>query len=81
MGCTYAANDILKDGLWFTDDGPVLGWNHPIVVLAARWVGSGSAGQSAPPASKSALDVLKERFARGQIDQAEFEQRKKLLSD
>jgi putative membrane protein len=32
------------------------------------------------PAGKTALDILKDRFARGEIDQAEFEQRKKLLS-
>jgi putative membrane protein len=29
---------------------------------------------------RSALDILKERFARGEINQAEYEDRKRLLS-
>jgi putative membrane protein len=29
---------------------------------------------------KSALDILKDRFARGEIERAEYEERKKLLS-
>jgi putative membrane protein len=29
---------------------------------------------------KSSLDILRERFARGEIDQREYEERKKLLS-
>jgi putative membrane protein len=81
-----------RPGYWHYD----WGWGHMLfgslmmilfwggvtllVVLAARWIGSGSTSQSALLASRSALDVLKERFARGEIDQAEFEQRKKLLS-
>ena len=51
-----------------------------IVVLIVRWLGGGSV---APPATtaKAALDILKERFARGEIDKDEFEERKRLLSE
>jgi putative membrane protein len=31
--------------------------------------------------NKSALDILKDRFARGEIDRSEYEERRKLLSN
>ncbi len=53
-----------------------------VIVLLVRWIGSGSAGGAgAPSAGKTPLDILRERFARGEIDKEEFEERKKLLSD
>lgn len=52
-----------------------------LIVLAVRWLGRDSGDQSASPAGKTALDILKDRFARGEINKAEFEERKKLLSD
>ncbi len=48
---------------------------------SVRWLGRDSGDQSASPAGKTALDILKDRFARGEINKAEFEERKKLLSD
>ena len=60
-----------------------------LVVLAIRWLlrslsSSSAAGPSSPGAAgtatdDSALAVLRERFARGEIDAEEFEQRRRRL--
>lgn len=51
-----------------------------IVVLLVRWLsGSGRAAPSPAPGGKSPTDILKERFAKGEIDKKEFEERKKVL--
>lgn len=53
-----------------------------LIVLAVRWIGGGSASDSGTQTQrKSASEILKERFARGEIDKDEFEERKRLLSD
>ncbi len=62
----------------------VLFWGGIIIVIVflVRWLSSRSTGTVAPPpAGKSALEILNERFARGEIDKEEFEERKHLLSD
>ena len=46
-----------------------------LVVLLARWLGVGAA---ATP-RRAALDILEERFARGEIDKDEFEERRRTL--
>ena len=53
-----------------------------VVVLLVRWLGGIGHGR-APDASpgKTPLDILKERFARGEIDKEEFEERRRLLKD
>ncbi len=48
------------------------------VVLVLRLIGSGSSIGSSPDRS---LDILKERFARGEIDKTEFEERRRALSE
>jgi putative membrane protein len=51
-------------------------------VMILRSLGGKSTGTAVLPATdKTALDILKERFARGEIDTDEFEERKRLLSD
>ena len=48
-----------------------------VIVLVIRWLGGGRIGRS--PADKTPLDILKERFAQGDINKEEFEERKRLL--
>jgi putative membrane protein len=50
------------------------------VVLLVRWVG-GPWRQTTPPQSRTALDILKERFARGEIDKNEFEERRRVIGE
>ena len=47
------------------------------VVVVVKWL-AGPTGTGGTP-GKTALDVLKERYARGEIDQKEFEQKKRDL--
>ena len=52
-----------------------------VVVLLVRWLG-GAPNVSRPhlPPEKTPLDILTERFARGEIDKQEFEDKKRILS-
>ena len=48
-----------------------------VVVLIVRWLGG--TGHGTIPSGKSPLDNLRERFARGEIDKKEFEERRRVL--
>jgi putative membrane protein len=48
-----------------------------LVVYAVR--GSGGGGFTSAGSSKTPLEILDERFARGEIDEKEYKQRKKVL--
>ncbi|WP_366554824.1 SHOCT domain-containing protein [Aquibaculum sediminis] len=55
-----------------------------LLVLLVRWFGGASTPN--PPSSASAsrrspLEILQERFAKGEIDKEDYEERRKLLSD
>ena len=56
------------------------------LVLGVRWLlRQNRQDQSAPPASSAApaedpLDVLRHRYARGEIDEEEFERRRRTLT-
>lgn len=53
-----------------------------VVVLMVRWLG-GTGGAAPPPAApgRTPLDILKERFARGEIDEEEYTRRRRTLED
>ncbi len=75
----------MMDG--FTGHGWGMGWGWIIgifIIVAIIWFFVKSANQSSTPiqpGSKSALDILKERYAKGEIDKEEFTQRKKDLEE
>lgn len=50
-----------------------------VVVLLVRW--AGGQGQATAPSHRTPLDILKERFARGEIDKNEFEERRRVLGE
>ncbi len=54
-----------------------------VVVLGARWLAGDSTRRDGPGRGERdrALDILRERFARGEIDAAEFAARKRALED
>jgi putative membrane protein len=55
-----------------------------LVVLLVRWLSHSGHSLFGPPGgltSRTALDTLKERLARGEIDVAEFEERKRALGE
>ncbi|MEX2650313.1 MAG: SHOCT domain-containing protein [Alphaproteobacteria bacterium] len=52
-----------------------------VVVLLVRWLGGTAHHQVPHPPGKTALDILKERFARGEIDKQEFEDRRRVLGE
>jgi putative membrane protein len=76
-------------GGWY---GMVLGPLFMVLILAAiialavllvRWIGGSSqvAGPNQVQQERAPLDILKERFARGEIGKEEFEERRQVLCD
>jgi putative membrane protein len=51
-----------------------------LMVLALRWLGSSGYLAFIPPVNMP-LNILQERFARGEIDAEEFEERRRLLAE
>ena len=68
-------------GMGFGMIGMVLFWVLVIlgIVILVKWIAGSSSSASQPPA-KTALDILKERYARGEIDKQEFEEKKRDLN-
>jgi putative membrane protein len=68
-------------GMGFGMIGVVLFWVLVVtgIVMMVKWiVGSSSSGPSQPP-GRTALDILKERYALGEIDKQEFDEKKRDL--
>lgn len=54
-----------------------------LIVFLVRWLGDriGSGRESRPTPHRSPHEILQERFARGEIDKEEYEERRKVLSE
>lgn len=54
-----------------------------VAVLLVRWLSGPwqAAAAHQPPSARTPLDILKERFARGEIDKEEFEERRRILGE
>ena len=52
-----------------------------LVVLDVRWLGGGHGASRPLSPNRTPLDILKERFARGEIDKEEFEERRHVLGE
>ena len=54
-----------------------------LIVLLVRWLGGASTSSHAPllPSRQTPLEILQARFAKGEIDKEEYEERRKLLSE
>ncbi len=53
-----------------------------VVVVLVRWLGGpGHGGVLHSPPGKTPLDILKKRFAKGEIDKEEFEERQRVLGE
>lgn len=52
-----------------------------VVVLLVRWLGGGNPLHRQGPSQDSALDILKERYARGEIDEQEYQERRRVLAE
>jgi putative membrane protein len=83
----YGHRMMWDGGGWFMLFGPLmmllfLAGFVVLVVLGVRWLQSSGHAQSGPPEpGRAPLDILKERLARGEVDVAEYEERRRALGD
>ena len=53
-----------------------------LIVFLVRWLGGGTfPRQEPPPQRRTALEILQERFAKGEIDKQEYEEKRRLLKE
>lgn len=74
---------MMGDGLGMGFGGGFMWLFWILLVAVIVWAVKATAGSSNNPSKKqkSALDILKERYARGEIDQDEYETRRKNIVD
>lgn len=71
---------MMYDGHWFGFGGGFM-WLFWILLIAAIvWAVKAAFGGASSDKQKSVLDILKERYARGEIDQEEYERKRRDLS-
>lgn len=70
------------DGGWFGWVGMVIWWLLVVmfVLAAIRWFSNRAGSGTGAAHGKSAMDILKERYAKGEIEKKEFEEKKKALA-
>ncbi len=73
----------MYDGHMFGFGGGFMWIFWILLIVAIVWAVKAAGGSRNNPSEKrkSALDILKERYARGEIDQQEFEQKRKDLQE
>ena len=67
---------------WFGMIFMIVFWGLVIVALIflIKWLAGSARGDIQRPGKPTAMDILKERYARGEIDKTEFEEKKKDLT-
>jgi putative membrane protein len=79
----YYGDHMMWGGGWFLMPLMMIFWIGLLVgavVLVLRWLGASGRIEPRPgKAGSDALDILRARFAKGEIDKAEFEERRALL--
>lgn len=80
MNSTNSMGDGIGWGMGFGGFSMVIFWGLILfgIVVIVRWLGGGS-GNMGLPKQKDALDILKERYARGEINQQEFQAKRREL--
>ncbi len=73
---------MMGDGLGMGIGGGFMWLFWTLLILVVVWAvkAAGESSNNPTEAPKTALDILKERYAKGEIDQQEFEQKRKVLN-